>query len=367
MTLDLRRHEQTLLDLAYATVLDDGAWERFAASLARGLPDGRATLTLHDPAAARGEMALSHGLPEDFHRLYRTEFGQQNPWLADVAARPLGVGARSADKVPFEALARTAFFQDFLRPHGIRAGVGVTVERRDGRLLLLSVLGDGRDPAREVALAGLFTRLAPHLNRALRLARARVLAASAARHLGAGLDAGGIAALCVGAGRRVLWANAVAEGFLARGAVLRTSVMGQARIVDAGAMAALEAVLDGGAGAAPVTTRVGDGGGGAWTVTVCRLDQGATRLFLREPAALVLVAPARVLARAETAVPVAWQAAGLTAREREVARDLVAGLAPAEIAARRGIGVATVRSHLKQVYGKLGVRRQAELVATARV
>lgn len=53
---------------------------------------------------------------------------------------------------------------------------------------------------------------------------------------------------------------------------------------------------------------------------------------------------------------------GLTQTEIDVALALVAGLSPLEISEQRGTGLATVRSHLKHIYLKLGVRRQTELV-----
>lgn len=54
---------------------------------------------------------------------------------------------------------------------------------------------------------------------------------------------------------------------------------------------------------------------------------------------------------------------GLTESEAHVARALVSGLSPVEIASQRDTSVATVRSQLKAVYAKLGVRRQLELAA----
>lgn len=50
-------------------------------------------------------------------------------------------------------------------------------------------------------------------------------------------------------------------------------------------------------------------------------------------------------------------------RESEVAVLLAKGLSPAEIAAAHGVAVNTVRGHLKVVFLKANVHRQAELVA----
>jgi DNA-binding CsgD family transcriptional regulator len=54
---------------------------------------------------------------------------------------------------------------------------------------------------------------------------------------------------------------------------------------------------------------------------------------------------------------------GLTPAEASVAAGIAAGRQLAEIAADRGIGVETVRSHSKMVFGKTQTRGQAGLAA----
>jgi DNA-binding CsgD family transcriptional regulator len=54
----------------------------------------------------------------------------------------------------------------------------------------------------------------------------------------------------------------------------------------------------------------------------------------------------------------------LTPREREVAAMAAAGVASREIATRLFLSVRTVNNHLQRVYGKLGIARRQELVAS---
>jgi len=62
---------------------------------------------------------------------------------------------------------------------------------------------------------------------------------------------------------------------------------------------------------------------------------------------------------AEVALPGA--ADGLTQREREVALLVADGLRSREVAERLGIASQTVKSHLKTIFDKLGVRNRVEL------
>ncbi len=57
---------------------------------------------------------------------------------------------------------------------------------------------------------------------------------------------------------------------------------------------------------------------------------------------------------------------GLSAREREICREVLAGHSTAEIADRLFISAHTVQDHLKSVFGKTGVRSRGELIARLR-
>ncbi|MBJ2121511.1 helix-turn-helix transcriptional regulator [Arthrobacter sp. MSA 4-2] len=56
----------------------------------------------------------------------------------------------------------------------------------------------------------------------------------------------------------------------------------------------------------------------------------------------------------------------LSAREREICREVIGGYSTAEIASHLFISVHTVQDHLKSVFAKVGVRSRGELVARLR-
>jgi DNA-binding CsgD family transcriptional regulator len=90
-------------------------------------------------------------------------------------------------------------------------------------------------------------------------------------------------------------------------------------------------------------------------IEVTAIGKGRTQLHLwREGVPTAVPSPGE-------AVPAPSAADGLTQREREVALLVADGLRSREVAERLGIASQTVKSHLKTIFDKLGVRNRVEL------
>jgi DNA-binding CsgD family transcriptional regulator len=101
-------------------------------------------------------------------------------------------------------------------------------------------------------------------------------------------------------------------------------------------------------------TLVMEGHGERLRIEVTAVGKGKTQLHLwREP--IVETSPASADA------PPPPSSDGLTQREREVALLVADGLRSREVAERLGIASQTVKSHLKTIFDKLGVRNRVEL------
>ncbi|GAA4457779.1 response regulator transcription factor [Phytohabitans houttuyneae] len=70
--------------------------------------------------------------------------------------------------------------------------------------------------------------------------------------------------------------------------------------------------------------------------------------------------------RPEAVAALALDAYGLSARERQIAALLLAGLSTQDIAARLYLSPHTVRDHVKTVFAKTGVRSRPALTAALR-
>jgi DNA-binding CsgD family transcriptional regulator len=89
-------------------------------------------------------------------------------------------------------------------------------------------------------------------------------------------------------------------------------------------------------------------------------DQGAAE----RPAAVVFIREADAAVAIDRAGLAA--AFALTGRESEIATLIAGGRNPAGVAAALGIGVGTVRNHLKRIFEKTDTHRQSELATLAR-
>lgn len=102
-------------------------------------------------------------------------------------------------------------------------------------------------------------------------------------------------------------------------------------------------------------TLVMEGHGERLRIEVTAVGKGKTQLHLwREP----LPEPLQL---GPEPAPQPSPADGLTQREREVALLVADGLRSREVAERLGIASQTVKSHLKTIFDKLGVRNRVEL------
>jgi DNA-binding CsgD family transcriptional regulator len=92
-------------------------------------------------------------------------------------------------------------------------------------------------------------------------------------------------------------------------------------------------------------------------IEVTAVGKGRTQLHLWREGVPTAVPPMP----GDGLAPAPAAADGLTQREREVALLVADGLRSREVAERLGIASQTVKSHLKTIFDKLGVRNRVEL------
>ncbi|WP_174297633.1 helix-turn-helix transcriptional regulator [Sphingomonas bacterium] len=357
---------ERLTDRIYDAVAEPAAWREVLAELADLAGAGQAMLLTASVVTGASDAVfygnVDRSAPAEFHTYYSainplTRMGDPSRYLA--VWQPTII--RDEDILPREALQRTEYYNDFLRPLGAEHGIYLRLERRGEIVTNISL---GRSSARgrfgqdtDKALSPVYS----HLKRAAALRwRFRELSQFTAATTLA-LDAAPEAALLLDAVGCVVYANDAAERLLADGTLLRRSgrcLIAFAPRVAAALASAIAAATKPGERRGGVVALVGTDGHRAGEASVLPLSLDAA-LAANGPAVLVRISPLADVGRTNEAM----DGFGLTRAERALALALIDGQSLRHAAAARGVSINTVRCQLAGLFNKTGARRQTELVA----
>jgi DNA-binding CsgD family transcriptional regulator len=350
-----------LIDLIYEAAVDARAWAAAILAIAGALGAASMSLTVIDVTDPDGKRApfvvAPHTDPAWLHRY-------QERWSASNIVRERGLvfPARAIyqfedliDRAEFE---KTPFYNEFFAPQHSDYGLFANVEKRPDAVAGIGFYrprSAGRFDSEDERLLG---ALAPHLQRAvalnLRLARIEMERQGTAQML----DRSDYGTLLVDAKARILFANAVAERLLQRGAGLYTW-NGRLSACSPAKTAALHNMIAGG--------REGIPGG---LLTLPRADRrsltllvlpfrAATAGLIRRPAAIVFVKDPET--RPLPSSDEIRRMFELTPAQAGLAREILQGDGVPAAAERLGISRATAHTHLLEVFQRTGTSRQAEL------
>jgi DNA-binding CsgD family transcriptional regulator len=300
-------------------------------------------------------------LDPDLTRSYLIRHSRSSPWAKMRQVMPVGQVVSVDAYVPASQLIRTEFYHDILRPQRILHCGAACLARDAERFVGFSIFRAAEAGPTEDQELRLLSVLAPHIKRATQINErlGTIVAFERAKTSALDLAEQGIILLDAHAG--VLFVNRAAESILA----LRDGLT-----ITAGTLRA----------ATPADTR-------RLNVMIAETVRGssggtlrAARPSLAEPF-LLLVAPARAGPPWPVdAVPAAVifvtdpdrpprpemrrlaELFGLTATEAKAALALAGGSGVPQTAAALKLSTNTVHTHMRRIFRKLGVHRQAELV-----
>lgn len=356
-----------LVDLLYDASLDDGRWGDIAVSIAGAFASSSAVLKTygkrHGPQLASVTDNLRLPAQDDS---WADHWHRNDLWVERSALLEQGTVFTSQDLMPDTQFERTGFYQDWTRRLDIYHMVGVLFPAPQNDTGVLGVhrarSAGPYDEADRLQLMDLF----PHVRRALAMRdrlQQSALAQSAAL---AAMERLETAVLVVDACCTVLYANQAAERLLVSGRDIRTrgtrlylddTLLNDRlarQVRDAQRTAAGKAQPPGAAmvvarpGQLPVTLLVSP-----WKASwAADAAQPAAMIFIRDPQACATAAGQTLR-----------DLFGLTRAEAAVAVAIGEGLSLERIAASFGVGLGTVRTHLKKALAKTATDRQAALAA----
>lgn len=357
---------QPLIDRIYDGVVDDGAWHGIAEEIAQAFSSTSAVLKIQDSKEHIDLVDTTSNLVVDPKHGEWAEYWHRNDlWVEKSIIFGMSKIVTSRDLVPDAELKRTAFHGDWLRQLDIFHMMGAVLPIGDDSIGILGIHRPERagffSQADRHQLAGLL----PHLLRAFQLRRKLARSQSIASTLSLVLDQSEYAIVVVDGDRNMVFANANAERLLGQNTEIgvRQGKLVAHRPEISSRLAYLVSQC-----VQTASGRVGTPGGcipiRRWerlpiSLTVAPLhglsgDDGMTEravIFIRDPEAhSVSMMRLRELF-------------GLTPTEAAVAKALAEGRSPDQIAHNQGIGLGTVRSHLKKILLKTGTSKQGQLVS----
>ncbi len=357
------------VDLVYDAAIEPQLWPRAMERLFDLVGGACGALTWQNQATGLGG-AIEARLDPAVTGLYFGYFAERNP-LARVE-RPhefmkswVPRILTDEDWMPKEALVRTEYYNDFLRPLDVHSSMTVRLAARGLEAAFINI---GRPERR-----GRFTdddlaharRLHPHLIHAFALGEKVADMQRLASALSQTLERCAYGLILVEGDGRVLHANRAAERLISagRGLCVVAGRLTAAASDDARRLQGLIAdaapqlqARAGGSMAAPSTD-----GRAPLSILVAPTRSHQLSMYHAGPCVMVCVTDPE----AGVAIPaeVLRELYGFTPAETRVALALLEGHALREAAEALNLSFFTVRGHLAHIFDKTGVKRQAELIA----
>jgi DNA-binding CsgD family transcriptional regulator len=345
-----------LLAELFASLLDEEPWSAFLDSLAAAVGANWVTLMLAPKEAGQPGLFLTPGGDIAMGADYQARLFAIDPFTH----LPDGQVCHFRDFVPEAVLAQNAAYHAFIQQIGTDETMGLDITGAARLQLRLRLTKAPGAPKFSAADAELVQSIVPHIRVALaifeRLAAVETeqfIYASAAAQIAVGtiiLDRAG----------NVLRINAPASAFLERqdGVALRHNAV---VLATPALQRQLQAFLAGPPDHNQITLRISRPSGAPDFLLVAGHVTGPNYVVAAGGPAVVLfiTSPA---AASRIPVEAVRERLGLTHAEAAVAAHLAEGLSLTDVAAGLGVSRNTVRAHLRAIFAKTGMQRQAQLV-----
>jgi DNA-binding CsgD family transcriptional regulator/PAS domain-containing protein len=356
-----------LVHLVYAGAIDPSAWRTFLKLMTERLSGNAAVLILRVPKLGEIPMKVAHGAMPEREALYFKHFMAVDPFVQ----LPEGRAVTMHDFVDAEELERSEYFQEWLVPMDMVYAVGVDMRDRNRyhvRLRICRPRHVGNFSAEDCAVVEMFV---PHLKTAIHLFSELDVVRTERSIYADAMDQLTLATIVLDESGRVLHANRLAESILAeRDGITRVNdALQLANHDDAKRFRelitrAVEAQRTSKAGLVEVMRVRRPSGQPDIGLVVRPSSSGVGGPDERLTASVAVFLSAETDDAPERAPPstVIQKLFGLTPKEAILALRLAGGDSLQEASETLGISTNTARAHLRSIFAKTGVDRQAKLV-----
>jgi len=350
----------------YDAVLNPSHWPSVLEDTCKVLNAAAAGLNVHDTTSRVAQLVYSWGDDPRYSALYIERLAQLNPFVTASAGAKTGDIQCVSEMMSDEEYRASPFYKEYCVPQGYGDVMAVILERTATMLATVSVVRMERDGPFDSETMRFIRMLAPHFRRAALIGRVIEFHRSEAEVLTEALDQFSGAIFLVDADGRIQFANTAAKSLLGQPSPL-TVAHGRLVAHNGDAMKALRAgiaaaaVSDAAFGVHADAIPLDDLSRTRWLGHLLPLMGGQRRSIGRS-----FNAVAALFVRQQPDHVQSWQNIAqiyrLTPTEQRVLQTLVELGGVPETAAKLGVAVGTVKTHLQSLFDKTGVRRQVELV-----
>lgn len=361
----MKRDLLGVVDELYSAALEPARWESALTAVSDTLDAvGTTIIPLGSWTSVR---SIASKALEDANREYQAGWWQHDLATARVMERGLRPGIVGTDRtVISEAeIRRSPFYQDFLNRHGIWQTMAAIAKVADDKLLSIGVQGGARRSLFQQEDLDTLATLAPHLARAVSITTTLVETRGMTADLAEALHRVDLGVILLDPRGNVRHLNIVAEALQGDGlAIINRRVRAACREDDARLQAAIRSALP--QSGHPPTSGImlsrPDGKAPLYVELAPippRLD-GLQSIAFSGGGAMLLI---RDLEPKVRQLQHQLRALGLTPAEARLAEAIGQGATLRAFAERSSISYETARKHMRSIFSKLSIARQADLVS----
>jgi DNA-binding CsgD family transcriptional regulator len=352
----------------YDAALDIALWPAVLGKATDFVGGCAAGLYGKDVASKTGAIHFHDGgIDRKYIDLYVGEYVRLDPSSTAHFFAEIGQPMATADFMDYGEFLQTRFYREWALPQQLVDHCSIALDKSATGVAMFGVFRHQRDGLVDDATRARMRLIAPHFRRAVLIGRAIELKTTQADDLARSLDGLSAGTFLIDADGRVLHANVAGVAMLNAADFLRSGGGRLAAADPATDQALREAFIaadrgDAAIGGLGIAHAMRSRDGEHYVAHVLPLGSQARRRAT--PAAAVAAVFVHKAALGKVAAPEAMASAyRLTPTELRVllATAEVKGGAP-ELADALGIGETTVKFHLRRLFAKTGVNRQADLV-----
>jgi len=317
--------------------------------------------------SVQGELHYAYNVEPSSVDAYFNHYIRFDPSLTAQFFFKVGEIYNTTNVLPYDEFVETTFYKEWVRPNGWADHLAATLDKTATSFAQFGVFRSERQGLADDNMRQRMQLLVPHVRRAVLIGNVIDLHKEKAGNLSDALDRLGAGVFLVDEHCRIAFANLAAQALLDQATILRTA-NNNLIAVDPDAARVLRNVVtaasggDGAVGADGVAIPLSSKPGENWVADILPLTSGMRRHAGGLHSAVAAVFVRRASMAATYPIEAAARQFRLTPSEVRVLDAVMKVSGVSEIAETLGIGEATVKTHLQSIFGKTGLRRQADLI-----